>query len=143
VSRALLDDHLLRDLLADDTSPALATVLRRHEPATTNHYFYRLCKSVVSSRGGALTGRWSAEQRRALASQLLSLPAEVDVVPMRSLAFRMAEISAVHRVSTLGAECVAASEHLDAPVYVWSGDDGPGIRAAMAALRRPYRTITR
>jgi hypothetical protein len=83
----------------------------------------------------------SEEHRRALASQLLSLPAEVEVVPMRSLAFRMAEIAAVHRVSTLGAECVAASEYLDAPIYVWSGDDGPRIRAAMAALRRPYRTI--
>jgi hypothetical protein len=138
----LLDDHLLRDFLADDTSRALARVLRRYEPATTNHYFYRLCKSAVASRGGALTGRWSAEQRRALAAQLSSLPDEVEVVPLRRLAFRMAEIAAEHRVSTLGAECVAASEHLDAPVYVWSGDDGPGIRAAMAALRRPYRTIT-
>jgi hypothetical protein len=143
VSRVVLDDHLLRDLLADDVSAALAKVLDKYEPATTNHYLYRLCKSVVSAAGGALTGSWSAEQRRALGSQLLSLPAEVEVVPMRALAFRMAEISAEHRVSTLGAECIAASEHLGAPVFVWVGDDGPGIRAAMKALRRPYRTIRR
>jgi hypothetical protein len=143
VSRALIDDHLLRDLLADDVPRALARVLDEYEPATTNHYLYRLCKSVVSARGGALTGGWNLEQRRALGSQLLSLPADVEVVPMQTLAFRMAEISAEHRVSTLGAECVAASEHLDAPVFVWSGDDGPGIRAAMKAVRRPYRTIRR
>jgi hypothetical protein len=95
------------------------------------------------SRGGALTGGWSAERRQALGAQLMTLPPEVEVVPMRSLAFRMAEVAAEHRVSTLGAECVAAAEHLDAPVYVWSGDDGPGIRAAMVTLRRPYRTIRR
>ena len=137
----MLDDHLLRDLLADDASRALKRVLNQYEPATTNHFLYRLCKSVVSARGGALTGNWSATQRRALGSQLLSLSSDVEVVPMRTLAFRMAEISAEHRVSTLGAECVAASEHLDAPVFVWTGDDGPGIRAAMKAFRRPYRTI--
>lgn len=143
MSRALLDDHLLRDVLADDVPRALANVLSDHEPATTNHYLYRLCKSVVSSRGGALTGGWTAEQRRALGSQLLSLPLDVEVVPMRVLAFRMAEIAEEHRVSTLGAECVAASEYLGAPVYVWTGDDGPGVRAAMTTLGRPYRTIRR
>lgn len=143
MTRVLLDDHLLRDLLADDVPRGLAKILDEYEPATTNHYLYRLCKSVVAARGGALTGRWSTQQRRALGSQLVSLPAEVEVVPMRALVLRMAEISAEHRVSTLGAECVAASEHLDAPVCVWAGDDGPGIRAAMKALRRPYRTIRR
>jgi hypothetical protein len=143
VSHAVLDDHLLRDLLADDIPSALAKVLDRYQPATTNLYLSRLCKSVVSARGGALTRAWTTEQRNALGSQLLSLPVEVEVVPMQTLAFRMAEISTGHRVSTLGAECLAASEHLDAPVYVWSGDDGPGIRAAMKALRRPYRTIRR
>jgi hypothetical protein len=143
VTHALLDDHLLRDVLADQVPRALAKVLDEFEPATTNHYLFRLCKSVVAARGGALTGSWSAEQRRALGLQLLSLPTDVAVVPMRELAFRMAEIAAEHRVSTLGAECVAASEHLDAPVFVWTGDDGPGIRAAMKALRRPYRTMRR
>ncbi len=140
---AILDDHLLRDFLADDVPEELATVLVDHQPATTNHYLYRLARSVVSARGGALTGGWTVEQRRALGSELLSLPVTFEIVPMRTIAFRMAEIAATHRVSTLGAACVAASEHLDAPVCVWSGDDGPGIRAAMADLGRDYRTISR
>lgn len=143
MNRVILDDHLLRDLLADAVPQQLSVVLSNHEPATTNYYLYRLSKSVVSARGGALTGGWSVEQRRALGSQLLALPADVEVVPMRVIAYRMAEIAAEHRVSTLGAECVAASEALDAPVVVWDGDDGPAIRAAMTTLGREYRTIPR
>ena len=35
---ALLDDHLLRDLLADNPSTDLIQVLENHEAATTNLY---------------------------------------------------------------------------------------------------------
>jgi hypothetical protein len=143
VTRAILDDHLLRDLLADDIPEELDEILAGHEPATTNYYLYRLCKSVVTAAGGALTGTWSAEQRRALGARLLALPADVDVVPMRVLTYRMAELSGEYSVSTLGAEAIAASERLDAPLCVWSGDDGPRIRDAMEALRHDYRTVRR
>ena len=143
MSLAILDDHLLRDLLADDLSAELAAVLDRHDPATTNLYLYRLSKSVVSAPGGALTGGWPSEQRRALGASLLASADRIEIVPLRTITFRMAEIAESHRVSTLGAECVAAAEHLDAPVYVWSGDNGPGIRAAMADLGLDYRTVTR
>lgn len=143
MTRALLDDHLLRDLLADDLTRSLRTLLRRHEPATTNLYLHRLCKSVLSARGGALTGAWAPEQRQELGRRLLSLPDEVHVVPMRHLAFRMAEIADGHRVSTLGAEAVAAAETLGGPLCVWEGDDGPGIRRAAAALGVTYRTLAR
>ncbi|MHB8464767.1 MAG: hypothetical protein ACYDH6_04375 [Acidimicrobiales bacterium] len=143
MTRAVLDDHLIRDLLADDPSDDLARLLTDHEPATTNLYLYRLCKSVVSARGGALTGSWPNEQRRRLGEQLLTLPDDIEVVPIRLLAYRMAEITDSHRVSTLGAEAVAAAVHLGAPLCVWDGDDGPGIRAATAAVDATYRTITR
>ncbi len=143
MTRAVLDDHLLRDLLADDLSRQLRALLRTHEPATTNLYLLRLCRSVVSARGGTLTGGWASERRRQLGSRLLALPAEIEVVPMRSLAFRMAEIADAHRVSTLGAEAVASAEHLGAPLCVWDGDAGPGIRTAAAAVGARYRTISR
>jgi hypothetical protein len=139
----LLDDHLLRDLLAENLSAELARVLDQHEPATTNLYLYRLSRSIVSARGGALTGSWPVEERRALGRSLLTLPSHVHVVPMQTLAYRMAEIAAAHRVSTLGAEAATAAEHLGAPLYVWEGDDGPGIRGAAAAVGVPYRTIAR
>ena len=143
MTRALLDDHLLRDLLADDVGTALGLVLRDHELATTNLYLYRLSKSVVSARGGALTGSWSPERRRALGRVLLAVPADVELVPMRLLTYRMAEISDTYRVSTLGAEAVAAAEHLDATLCVWDGDDGPAIRSAAAGDRVRYVTVAR
>lgn len=143
MTSALLDDHLLRDVLADDLSRSLRSLLRRHEPATTNLYLHRLCRSVVSARGGALTGLWPPEQRRELGRRLSSLPDEIQVVPMRELAFRMAEIAGAHRVSTLGAEAVAAAEGLGGPLCVWEGDDGPGIRSAAAAVGVRYRTLSR
>lgn len=118
-------------------------LLGDHEPATTNLYFYRLSKSVVSARGGTLTGSWPPEQRRELGRRLIFLPTDIEVVPLRLLAYRMAEISDVHRVSTLGAEAVAAAEHLEAPLCVWEGDDGPAIRSAMAAVGAEYLTIRR
>ncbi len=62
---------------------------------------------------------------------------------MQTLTYRMAELGDGYRLSTLGAEAVAAAEHLAAPLCVWSGDDGPGIRSAMAALGRDDRTVRR
>ena len=129
--------------MADELSVDLIRLLRHHEPATTNLYLHRLCKSVASARGGTLTGSWSVEQRRELGRRLLVLPDDIEVVPMRLLAYRMAEIADGRRVSTLGAEAVAAAEHLDAPLCVWEGDDGPGIRSALGALGKQYRTLAR
>jgi hypothetical protein len=143
VKKIVLDDHLLRDVLADEMSPALVRILVSHDPCTTNMYLLRLCKSVVSARGGQLTGAWAPEQRVALGRKLVEVPSSMQVVPMKMLTMRMAEISDRHRVSTLGAEAIAASEHLGAGLAVWNGDDGLGIRAAAKASRVAYRTVKR
>lgn len=143
MTKAVLDDHLLRDVLADECSPALTRVKTTHELSTTNLYLLRLCKSVVSARGRQLTGSWTQEQRVALGRKLIVLPASIEVVAMQTLAMRMAEIADAYRVSTLGAEAIAASEYLDAALIVWSGDDGSGIRAGAKALRLTYRTVDR
>lgn len=71
------------------------------------------------------------------------MPDEILIVPLRALAFRMAELAGNHQVSTLGAEAVAAAEHISGPLCVWAGDDGPGIRACVAANRLVYRTVAR
>lgn len=59
--QVLLDNHLLRDLLIGETSPALERVLEEHVPATTNLYLTRLCRSVVSAAGGSLTTGLASE----------------------------------------------------------------------------------
>lgn len=142
MSSVVLDDHLLRDLLADNVGTELTQVLVDHEPATTNLYLVRLCRSVAAAAGGALTGSWPVDARRALGRRLVALPDDVAVVPMRTLAFRMAELANEHRLSTLSSEAAAASEHLDAPLCVWIGDDGPRLRAAMASIGVEYHTIS-
>jgi len=143
VSRAVLDDHLLRDVLADEVSDPLAALLATHQPASTNLYYFRLCRSAVAARGGRLTGSWPAERRRALGRVLVTLPADIQIVPLRTLAFAMAELADQHRLSTLGAEAVAAALHLDAPLCVWAGDDGGTIRAAATTAGADYRALPR
>jgi hypothetical protein len=143
VTRALLDDHLLRDVLADDIGLDLARLLAEHEPATTNLYYVRLCRSAVSARGGRLTGSWSPARRLSLGRTLTVLPDAIFVVPIRLLAFRMAELAESQRLSPLGAEAVAAAGHLGAPLCVWSGDDRPAIREAASAAGVGYRTLDR
>jgi hypothetical protein len=141
VSQVVLDDHLLRDVLADEQGRRLARLVEQNELATTNLYYVRLCKSVVAARGGALTGGWSGERRREFGRRLLELPESILILPMRLIGYRVAELAASQRVSTLGAEAVAAAEHLGASLCVWDGDDGPGIREAARANRVTYRTI--
>ncbi len=101
MTRAILDDHLLRDLLADHRGERLDRLLEAHEPATTNLFLHRLCRSVVSARGGALTGAWEAEQRRELGRRLLTLPRSIEIVPIRVVARRMAVIADGRRVSAM------------------------------------------
>ena len=139
----VLDDHLLRDLLADDLAPSLAGALEGRRPATTNLYLFRLSRSLVAARGGRLTGRWPHAQRLALARALLASAGDVDIVPLRSLAFRMAELADAHQLSALAAEAVAAAEHLDSPICVWSGDVGSRMQAAADAVGVDYVIVDR
>ena len=143
MTHAVIDDHLLRDVVAEDLGEPLNRIARDYELATTNLYFVRLCKSVIGARGGQLTGNWSLERRRALGQRLLQLPDSILILPMRQIGYRMAEVSDAHRVSTLGAEAIAAAERLGGPLCVWDGDDGPAIRSAAAASGIDYQTLSR
>ncbi len=141
MSRVILDDHLLRDFLADEIGPDLAGTLGDASPVTTNMYLARLCRSVVKASSGALTGSLSPADHLELGRRLLWLGDDVEVVPMRLLTYRMAVLADTHGLSTLGAEAVAAAEHLAVPLCVWCGDDGPRIRTAMEGIGGNYRTL--
>lgn len=143
MSDVILDDHLLGDWLDGSASQSLRRVLKGRDVATTNLYLYRLTRALLVARGGALTGRFSSAERMLLAQQLSVLPDAISVVPLRSIAFRMATIAHAHRVSTLGAEAIAAADLLDAQLVVWSGDDGDHIRNAAKALGVRYLTVAR
>ena len=143
MTHAVIDDHLLRDLVAEDLGEQLNRIANEYQVATTNLYFVRLCKSVIGARGGQLTGNWSLGQRRALGQRLLQLPDSILILPMRLIGYRMAEVSDAHRVSTLGAEAIAAAERLAGPLCIWDGDDGPAIRSAAGASGIDYQTLGR
>lgn len=142
MNQVVIDDHLLRDVLAGEQGRLLARLVDTNELATTNLYYVRLCKSVVAARGGKLTGGWAVDRRRELGRRLLDLPASILILPMRLIGYRMAELAEAQRVSTLGAEAVAAAEHLGATLWVWEGDDGPGIREAASVTGIRYQTIS-
>src|SRR5579884_2979438 len=88
MTKAVLDDHLLRDVLGNEIAPGLRRILRTHEPATTNLYLLRLCRSVVAAPGGQLTGQWPPERRAALAQSLLELPEDIEVPTHAGSRFR-------------------------------------------------------
>lgn len=141
MSQVVVDDHLLRAALAGEGDRRLRRLVEANEMATTNLYYVRLCKSVVAARGGRLTGGWFDERRRELGRRLIQLPESIRIVPMNVIGYRIAEIAQVHRVSTLGAEAVAAAEQLAASLWVWDRDDGPNIREAARSNRVPYRIV--
>jgi hypothetical protein len=141
VSQVVIDDHLLRDVLAAEQGRHLARLLETNELVTTNLYYVRLCKSVIAARGGKLTGKWAADRRRELGRRLLDLPASILVLPMQLIGYRVAELAERQKISTLGAEAVVAAEHLGASLCVWEGDDGPRMRKAAQATGVSYRAI--
>ncbi|MGH9129651.1 MAG: hypothetical protein ACRDY2_11985 [Acidimicrobiales bacterium] len=143
MTTVIVDDHLLGDLIAGVAPATLVPLLRSNRLATTNLYYYRLCRAALAGRGGALTSSWSARQRQQATRELTLLGPEVAVLPMREIAFRMGELARDHSLSALGAEAVAAAERERGVLCVWEGDDGPRIRACCDAAGVEYQTITR
>lgn len=139
----LLDDHLLRDWMAR-RDRHLVKAVGDDDVKTTNLWYARLCKSAARATGGALLAGWADRERRALIAALMSLPDDVDILPMRDLAWRMGELIADHQgLSTLGAEAVAAASSLNGRLLVSARDDGPGIRRCCNNLAISYRTLKR
>lgn len=139
----LIDDHLLRDWLAGPDD-ALERAVGAEDLATTNLWYARLCKSAAKQRGGALLGGWSEEERDAVVRGLVALPAAIEVLPMRELAWRMGVLISEHSgLSALGAEAVAAAAALGGRVLVASRDDGPGIKACCKSFDIAYHTLAR
>ena len=139
----LLDDHLLRDWMTGPDTPLRAVV--RGEPlATTNLFYARLCKSAALAGSGALLGALRPAQRDAVVAALVRLPDDIEVVPMRQVAWRMGMlVSREQGLSTLGSEAVAAAEVLGARLLASNRDQSPGIRRCCKRLRIPYEIVPR
>lgn len=143
MSTLVVDDHLLADVIADMTPRALAVLLDRNEIATTNLYYYRLCRAALEAPGGAMTGSWSTERRKQAVGALVQLSPDIDILPMQDLAFRMAELARAYRLSALGAEAIAATELSGGWLCVWEGDIGPNMKACCEDVGLRYEPIGR
>lgn len=134
----LIDDHLLRTVLAARPTRRVSNARARHELATTELYFHRLCASFarpeVAGRLSAPVAALTEDDQERFRQQLVSLPDDIISVPIRQLAWRMATLKQQFRLSTLAAEAVAAAEELGAMIAVDAADVGPAMQDAAHEL---------
>ncbi len=134
----VVDDHLLRDILAGERPLDLGGIAP-DGVATTGLWLFRLCSSLAnpSVRGrlsAPVAGLSAAEQER-FRAQLTMLPDDIVVLPMREVSWSMAELQHRHRaegrnMSAAMVEALAAAHRLNAGIAVSTHDVGPNLRSA-------------
>lgn len=144
----VVDDHLLRDVLTghrSDDLGGLATGL-----ATTGLWLFRLSSSFaapdVAGKLSAPVAALPAELQARFRAQLVALPEDITVIPLRELAWPMAELQQRHRaegrqLSAAMAEALAAALALNGAIAVSKHDVGPNLRAAAEHDRVPFHII--
>lgn len=144
----VLDDHLVRDLVAGELPDDLET----DDLATTNLWTFRLLGALARE---GLTGALSkgvahldADQLADFQHRLREELSVLTVVPMREIVWSMASLQAEHRsagrhLSVAMAEALAAAHHLEAEIAVAAEDVGPGLQSSAAADGIPFRVIAR
>jgi hypothetical protein len=134
----LIDDHLLRGVLAGRPHRRVRAARTRGQLATTELFYHRLCcsfaRSDIAGRLSAPVAALTPEVQERFRAQLLRLPDDIVTVPIRVLASRMAELKQQFRVSTLVSEALAAAEQLGAAIALDPADLGPRMQAAARAL---------
>jgi hypothetical protein len=149
VASLVIDDHLLRDVLVGDRSPDLGG-LAGEGLATTGLWLFRLSASFADPTGiGKLSAPVAALPeglQAAFRAQLMRLPAEIEVLSMRDLAWSMAELQTRHRafghnLSAAMVEALAAAHRLGAAIAVSRHDVGPNLQAAAQADHVDYHLV--
>lgn len=145
----LIDDHLLRDLLAGQ-APDELQIDTTGTPATTGLWLFRLCASIARPE---VTGRLSAplaalgpEAELAFRRALIRATSRLEIVPLQDLAWSMAELQVEHaregrRLSTLSCEALAAAHRLQTGIAVSHRDVGPSLEAAARADGVAFQVI--
>jgi hypothetical protein len=148
VSRVVVDDHLLRDVLTGNRETDLngvATAL-----ATTGLWLFRLCSSLTQPN---VVGKLSApvvalpeNQRAHFVERLIALPDDIEVVTLRHLAWPMAQLQRRHReegrpLSAAMVEALAAAHRLGASLAVSRQDVGPNLKASAERDGIPFHVL--
>lgn len=133
----MVDDHLLRDVLTGARPTDLGGIAS--SLATTGLWLFRLSSSwavpSVSGKLSAPIAALPAEQQTRFREQLTALPADIEVLHLRQLAWSMGQLQHRHRVegrqlSAAMVEALAAAEFLGGAIAVSRHDVGPNLRAA-------------
>lgn len=137
----VIDDHLLRDVLAGSRAPDLDGVAPEGI-ATTGMWLLRLCSSFAQP---AVVGKLSApvaslpeELQAEFRARLVDLPTDIEILPLREIAWSMAVLQTRHRaerrpLSAAMVEAVAAAHRFGGGIAVSRNDVGPNLRAASEA----------
>lgn len=137
----VVDDHLLRDILVghrDETLDGLAP----DGVATTGLWLFRLCSSfadpTVVGKLSAPVASLSEGMQARFRAQLIALPASIEVMGIREMAWPMALLQTRHRsegrsLSAAMVEALAAAHRLGRAIAVSRNDVGPNLRAAAEA----------
>jgi hypothetical protein len=140
VTTILVDDHLLRDVLAGQRASDLGGLATRL--ATTGLWLFRLSSSFANP---GVAGKLSApvvglppELQARFRTRLVALPEEIEVLHLRNLAWSMAQSQQRHRtlghqLSAAMVEALAAAHELEAGIAVSRDDVGPNLKAAAKA----------
>lgn len=137
MTTVVIDDHLLRDVLTGNRSPDLEGIAT--SLATTGLWLFRLSSALaspdVAGRLTAPVAALSAGQQEAFRARLVALPDEIEVLPLRQLAWPMALLQHRHRregraLSAAMAEALAAAQTLGGAIAVSRQDVGPNLKAA-------------
>ncbi len=141
MASVVVDDHLLRDILAGERTLDLGG-LAPDGVATTGLWLFRLCSSLadpeVAGKLAALVSGLPADVQDRFLAQITALPDEIEVVPMRDLSWSMAQLQHRHRsegrgMSALMVEALAAADRLGAGIAVSTHDVGPNLRDSATA----------
>lgn len=137
MTAVVVDDHLLRDVLTGERPADLGGVAS--SLATTGLWLFRLSSAwAAPKRVRKLTApiaALTADQQAEFVAQLIALPANIEVVHLRQLAWPMARLQQRHqaegrRLSAAMVEALAAAHALGAPLAVSRHDVGPNLKAA-------------
>ncbi len=145
----VVDDHVLRDILTAKRSTDLGG-LAPDGIATTGLWLFRLCSSfadpIVAGKLSAPVAQLPHELQQRFLAQLVALPEEIEVLPMRELSWLMAELQQRHRakgraMSAAMVEALAAAHVLGAGIAVSKYDVGPVLRNAARADGLVFRAL--
>ena len=129
----------LSDVL-DRASKALA-IIETYDQARVD----RLCQAVADSTvQGSLSGPLAelpADLRSGVTAKLVSLPASIELISLRDLAWDMGNLVHRHPLNLIALEALAAARHVGAGICVGTGNISPRLEAAARAERVRFRII--